>query len=394
MSSRLGQTIIVLHSSSDLYGASKIVQHTIKALSEANYRVILCLSEEGPLADEVRKVGVDVRIIRLGVLRRRYLSPAGLLNRIFVIGIAVAQLVSLCRQERPSLVYSNTTGVLVGALVARLMRVPHLWHVHEIILSPRLMRVVLGWAIKTLSDRTIVVSDAVKAHWNSINPSQPEKLLVVRNGIAVEDFAVRGAEALRAELGLKGHIAIGMVGRVHYWKGQDYFIRIAAELVRRYPDTRFVMVGDAFPGYEYLYEQLKTLAVDLGVSENIIDLRYRSDIPRILAVLDIFVLPSILPDPLPTVVLEAMAASKPVVATAHGGAVEMVVDGVTGFHIPWDNPKSVVEILEPLMNDPALRIAMGREGKRHVAEDFSPSTFEVSILEAVATTVARTRLYE
>jgi glycosyltransferase involved in cell wall biosynthesis len=97
--------------------------------------------------------------------------------------------------------------------------------------------------------------------------------------------------------------------------------------------------------------------------------------------LDIFILPSILPDPFPTVILEAMASGKPVVATAHGGAKEMILEGETGLLIPWDNPGSAAEAISDLVNNKKIREKMGEKGRSRVLDKFSPEAYRKNFTE-------------
>ncbi|OYZ00886.1 MAG: hypothetical protein B7Y37_08270 [Sphingobacteriia bacterium 28-36-52] len=144
------------------------------------------------------------------------------------------------------------------------------------------------------------------------------------------------------------------------------------------------MVGDAFPGNEYLYGNINRLKTELNLVEAVSDLGYQTDIPAILAQLDIFVLPSILPDPFPTVVLEAMAAGKAIVATNHGGATEMIESGKEGLLIPWNNAKAAAAIMEPIINDAAQRKAMGIAAAKKVRAEFSLEAFEERIVQLLS----------
>ena len=108
-------------------------------------------------------------------------------------------------------------------------------------------------------------------------------------------------------------------------------------------------------------------------------LGFRKDIPELMAAMDIFVLPSILPDSFPTVILEAMAAGKPVVATLSGGASEMLEDGKSGFLIPIGDVKKGVEAISQLIESEDLRLEMGKAGRVRVLEEFSLESFEEKI---------------
>lgn len=373
--------ILVLHSSSDLYGASKILLQTISYLSKKDHKIIVIVSEEGPLTDLIKKEGCEVRIVKLGILRRKYFTPAGLINRITAIKKATAQIKEIVSSNNIDIIYSNTTTVLAGAFLARKMNIRHVWHLHEII-TQRWLSKIIGWIVNRYSDKVIVVSNAVKKYWKQ--HVDENKITVVHNGLEYQKYLLADGASLRNELGLSEEdILIGMVGRVHPWKGQTYFLNIAKHVLDVYPDVKFIMVGDVFPGNEYLYDEIQKTKSDLGISDQVIDLGYRKDIPQILSALDVFVLPSILPDPLPTVVLEAMAAAKPVVATAHGGSTEMVVHGETGFLVPWDDASEVASIILKLISNRVTSRQFGNKGRERVKTLFSSAAYFNNIEKAL-----------
>lgn len=370
--------ILLLHSSSDLYGASRILLFTVYALKKNGHNIYVVLSEHGPLCDELTKLNVTVYVVRLGILRRKYFNPSGVLNRIVALYRAMGKLQKIIATHSIDLVYSNTTGVLAGAFVAAKKNVDHIWHIHEIINSPRWFKKLLSYLLNKYSSSLIVVSEAVKASWGEFIPA--EKFIVIHNGIDPEPFT-KSKATLRDEINVgAGTLLIGMIGRVHFWKGQDYFLRIASLIKAKNSDVKFIMVGDAFPGYEYLYDKLEQIKADLDLTGDVIDLGYRLDVSGILNGLDLFVLPSILPDPFPTVILEAMAAGKPVIATTHGGAPEMIVDGETGILIPWDNENSAYRKIKPLLESRSLRESMGMKGKQLFMQKFSLHSYEERLL--------------
>src|SRR5690606_15879524 len=151
------QKILMLHSSSDMYGASKILLITVLQLRDAGHEVHVVLSEQGPLADAIRKEGIEVHVIRLGILRRKYFSPSGLLNRLKVMRNAHRDLIRLANEKQITHLYSNTTAVLVGAWVARDLEIFHTWHIHEIIAKPKWLAWILGKLVGKCADQVIVV---------------------------------------------------------------------------------------------------------------------------------------------------------------------------------------------------------------------------------------------
>jgi glycosyltransferase involved in cell wall biosynthesis len=364
----------MLHSSSDLYGASKIFLITALLLRDSGCYVKVVLSEEGPLADQLQREGINVSIIRLGVLRRKYFNPSGLINRLGVLKSAYKQILKLLKEENINHIYSNTTAVLVGAWVARSQKIYHTWHIHEIIVQPIWLAALLGKIVESSSDQVIVVSEAVKYFWSKYVSS--EKIKVVYNGIDYTPY-FEPKRKIRNELAIgNDYLLVGMVGRVSHWKGQSYFLDVADQLCRSYSNLVFIIVGDAFPGSEHLIEEMRQKIKNIGLEKRVHTLGFRSDVPEILSELDIFVLPSILPDPFPTVILEAMASRKPVVATTHGGACEMIKENDTGYLIPWDDASKAAAKMIPLIEGEELRLEMGKKGRERVLEYFSLEAFQ------------------
>jgi glycosyltransferase involved in cell wall biosynthesis len=370
--------IILLHSSSDLYGASKILLTSVTFLTN-KFDVSVILSEEGPLAEALRKENIKVFIIRLGILRRKYFNPLGLINRFKVMKNASKKIRELVINNNIDIVYSNTAGVLIGAYVARQCKLKHVWHIHEIITTPFWFVQLIGYIVNAFSSKVIVVSEAVKVQWSKY--IDKEKIEVIYNGIDYSPYD-KHPSSLRSEISATdSNVIVGMIGRVHFWKGQEYFLKIASKIVTKNKNVRFVMVGDAFPGYESLYEKLKNIIQAENLEDYVSDLGYRTDIPNLLQGFDIFVSPSILPDPLPTVILEAMASSKPVVATGHGGACEMVLDGVSGRLIPWDNEDKAAETIEELIEKEDTRRLFGGNGRKRVLDNFSLAKYEEKLVD-------------
>ncbi len=364
--------ILFLHSSSGMYGASKILVQTIKALGDDLKKAVVCLPEDGMLKEKLEEVGAEVIIMPLGILRRKYFNPIGMINRAYNLSKASSRIKQIIRQHNIDIVYSNTTAVLAGAWATRGGMAKHVLHIHEIIEKPKFFANFIAKIIKNRSDKSIVVSNAVKKHWDGVYGGDDGKIVVIHNGIEGEQFSNGDRGKIRKEIGLDDDtLLVGMIGRVHYWKGQSYFLDMAAEMKTLHPKIKYLMVGDAFPGYEYLYDEINEKIEKLGLIDNVIQMRFRKDIHDIMSALDIFVLPSILPDPFPTVILESMHASKPIIATAQGGALEMIKHGVTGYHVPIGDAQKAKEIFAPLFDNEQQRQSFGEAGKRRVTEEFS-----------------------
>jgi len=164
-------------------------------------------------------------------------------------------------------------------------------------------------------------------------------------------------------------------GRLTPWKGQDDFLRAAAIVAERHPEARFLVVGDcvsseAERASDAAYrDDLHALADRLGIAHLVRFTGYRDDVPAVMNALDVFVLPSHF-EPFGIVVLEAMAAARPIVATAAGGVPDIVDDGREALLVPPQAPEALAEAVARLLDDPALADRLGRAAEERVRDEF------------------------
>lgn len=179
--------------------------------------------------------------------------------------------------------------------------------------------------------------------------------------------------AVRRELGLPADAPVaGMVGMLLRWKGQQVFLDAMAEVVRRLPEARAVIVGgvasDEDPGYP---GELRAQAERLGIADRVVFTGLRSDVSRLLPAFDVCVHASTLPEPFGMVIGEAMSARRPVVASAAGGPLEQIEDGVSGFLVPPGDAAAFAARIIEVLSDPELARAIGERARTTVTERFS-----------------------
>ncbi|WP_243739651.1 glycosyltransferase family 4 protein [Algoriphagus boseongensis] len=372
------RNILFLQSSSEYYGSGKIILQVLRFYKNQGLSPIVVLTGPGLIEAELQAAEIPFYIQNLGILRRKYVNPSGLLNRLNKNLQAYRFLSQLHKKYQFELVYSNTLAVVVGAYWAKRKRLPHIWHIHEILPGPAPLVSWLSGLLDSSTSKPIAVSQAVANHWQPL--LKKAKIEVIHNGIPYDEFLDAKAQ-LREDLSLSSdQILVGMIGRINPGKGQLFFLQLAKRILKNHPQVHFVLVGDPFPGYESILEEIKETISQNGLSDKISYLGFRQDIPQIMASLDIFVLPSILPDSFPTVILEAMASGKPVLATKSGGASEMVLDGETGFLIPIGDVDKGSSALEKLISEPEIRSKMGEAGKKRVLSIYSLEAFEEKII--------------
>ena len=382
--------ILALHVVSDMYGSSKVLLQAVTALQQKGHKVCVVVSEEGPLTTALQEAGIQTKIIRLGILRRRYVNFFGIINRAVVLTRAFFALKKLCKAQQIDLIYTNTAPVVVGGLLAKFTGIKNVWHLHEILEKESFMHRFFGKLINATASKVMVVSNAVYNNWAGIIDAR--KMVTVYNGYSADNLVQANDAAsitnLREHLGITSNtVLVGMVGRINNIKGQPYFIDIAAAAKAAGLNCHFVMIGDAYTGYEYLYKTLEQQIQNLGLQDMVTNLYYQPNAASLIKDLDIFVLPSIKPDSFPVVVLEAMAAGKPVIATAQGGVLEQIDDCVTGFLVPVNDANTAAEKLGVLVNSPFIRSKMGEAGKQKLQSQFSEEAFNVNIVNQICSLV-------
>jgi sugar transferase (PEP-CTERM/EpsH1 system associated) len=165
---------------------------------------------------------------------------------------------------------------------------------------------------------------------------------------------------------------VGFIGSIISSKGVHIFLKAASEMIKTSPGVQFVVVGDLETDPHYS-RKVREFAKLTNLEPKVKFVGFQDDIPQILSLLDIVVVPSRRPDPWPNVVIEAMAKAKPVVASATGGILESVRDGETGFLFPPGDWESLHKILLSLLQDEKLRRRIGATAQKHISEKFSAS---------------------
>ena len=389
--------ILYPHSSDELYGSDMVLLNLVRRLNREVFRPHVLLPTdlpyEGRLAAALSEAGVAHESLAMPVLRRRYFSLRHGPRFAGHLFSGTRGVMRIARKENAVMIHSNTNAVWGGALAASRLHLPHVWHVHELVTEPALVRRLIAWMVNRYSQRVVAISHAVADHLLTDAPALAGRITVIYDAVDTNRFspAIDG-RALRRAWGVDDdETLVGVVGRISAWKGQDFFLRAFALAAREHPRLRAVIVGDVTPGEDWRRQELQALARELGVADRVLWPGYHNDAPQVMAALDILALPSIRPEPFGMVVIEAMASGKPVVATAHGGPLESVVEGETGLLVSPRAPAEMAAALARLADATGLRMRLGAAGRKRAVTVFGfqrhVRAFQDLYLELLAETI-------
>lgn len=382
MTSRM--RILMVHNSAAFGGAERYTVDLATGLAAVGHEVTLVCSPSDPIANELGESEVEVVGIPLGMTIGWHTILGPLNEPLFWLDLYVNPLRRRFREHLRSLHADNPFDVIhvqfikerlwVGE-VARSVGAPVVWTIHSPLEPWMTSGVAAGVMSKEipLVDRVIAVSEATKDDL-TVRGMSPDRIDVIYNGLDLSWYASGDRQATRSGLNLGEELMVLVPARPHKEKGIDVLIDSAVLLRNRGVATRVFVAGES--RHRTRYQQAVQAR---GVSEIVTFLGHRTDMPDLYAAADIVCLPSF-HEGLPYAISEAMAASKPVVATDVGGVSEMVKDGATGVLIPVDEPQSLADALEHLA-DPMLRQEMGSEARTHAERLFSHETMLLATQE-------------
>lgn len=335
----------------------------IDGMLQEGWRVTAVCSD-GPFVPILRERGYRIETVSIA----RSMNPLAALR-------SMITLVRLFRRERFDVLHVHTpVAALIGRLAARIAGIPlviytaHGFYFHdEMPRRKRSLFVALERFGGRLTDLLFSQSaeDAEEAVKEGIAPR--ERVLAIGNGVDVSCFdpaRVGAGETARAALGIPAEaFVVGMIGRQVREKGVAEFLAAAADLAQRFPNIWFLLVGERLPSDHASGVEEEFSAAKARLGERLVAPGLRSDIPQMLAAMDLFCLPS-WREGMPRTIIEAMMMGKPVVATDIRGAREEVVAEETGVLVPTRAPGQLAAAIERFVRDPAWGTRLGQAGRR------------------------------
>ena len=368
--------ILYLHAGAEMYGADKVLLELIKGLDSKEFEAHVILPNDGVLVEALRQVGAQVSVLDYPILRRKYFNPKGIADYIRSYNFYAKQIALYAREHSIDMVHNNTAAVLEGIYLKRKLKLPLIWHVHEIIVKPKAISDFINMLMGRYADKIVTVSQAVANHIKQSPFIKDSQVEVIYNGVDNAVYYPMDASSIREKFDIaQDALVIGMIGRVNAIKGQNDFIEAVEPLLEKNEQAVAFLAGGVFHGEEWRLEELDNRIASSSVVSQIHRIDYYDKTSELYNMFDIFVLPSIKPDSLPTVVLEAMACSKPVVGYNNGGIAEMVVDDKSGCLVKPNRPQELSNAISLLLDSSEKREKFGRVGYQRQKELFSLESY-------------------
>lgn len=351
---------------------------------------VVVFAQENSLLDAFRATGVPIllmppsRVVRLGsgsgVLRPLQKVLQSVANAFRTLVVDSLRWAWCLRRNRIDVLHLNNSSggdheVVLGALLCRVPVVAHQRGYPQDVGDRE------RWFARHL--RAIVaISTSVQEDLARLRLTA-EKVVLIHDGIDPERIvaAASATDGVRAQFGIPSDAPlVGVVGNVKAWKGQDTLVRAMPQVLRRFPDAYCLIVGSvADEPYRALMQRH---IVEAGIAARVVFTGYQRHPAAFMAQMSVVVHTSTAPEPFGLVVLEGMALGKPVVATAHGGPTDIIVNGASGYlTLPGDDG-ALARVLVELLADAALRERVGSAGRQRLNEAFTALS-SVRALESV-----------
>lgn len=363
-------SILFLHSSDEAYGSDRMLVRLVGAAVQAGYSVTVLLPDDtGPgwLSDTLGKFEVVVKKGPLAPARRRYLAGKALPGYVRAVLRARRFIRDEWRRVEPAVVHVNSTALPAVALVRRPGPGRVVWHVHEILVSPPGLALVFRLVPLLAASRVVAISDAVADHLRRVRVHR-SRIVRIYNGVE--------ARLTDVDASVDAGVTAVFAGRLSGWKGYDLFV----DAVARVDGVSGLVAGGTPPGEEWRAGDVVRRISDAGLDGRVSYLGFVDDVGRLFRPGRIVVVPSRWPEPFGLVTVEAMLAGCAVVASAHGGSVEIIDDGVTGLLVPPGDVAALTAALERLAGDPGLRADLGARAKASAQARFGTDVFAERVI--------------
>lgn len=366
--------ILFIHQSADLYGSDKTLLQLLTYIDRKKFNPIVIIPLEGPLKEELENINIEVYITPVLKLYRNIVTPKNSIKFFSEYKKAIKFLDSLNKKYQFDIVYSNTLAVSLGMFYAKKREIKHIWHVHEIIVHPKIIAAIFPKLLNKYADSIVCNSEATLYNLTRRTPQIKDKSIVIYNG--VEQNSEVQKKVSKVDFGFKTEdIIITLVGRIYRLKGHKLLLNSFIKNFSVQKNIKLLFVGSPVIGQEKHLHEVEEIIKTNNLTEKVKILPFNKKLNSIWQITDIAVMPSTEAESFGLVAVEAMMFKKPVIGSNHGGLTEIIVNNETGILVEPNNESELTTAIQHLVDNPKIRIEMGEKGQQRAMETFSISSY-------------------
>jgi len=353
--------ILCIHQGYELYGSDRSFISSVKAIKDSfqSANLVVIIPRTGPIINELEKIGVEVEIKDMGILRKSELKKNPFK---FIFKLIKYFFISISIIKKYDLVYINTMVVLDFILASVFVKRKGFIHVREI--QTGFINLFFSIILK-LSSFSLI--------YNSI-PTEKALVFSKSNSLILENGVV--------DLGYEKNIIsdkinILVLGRINGWKGQDFFLESFSKVSKIYRDkVKIKIVGDVFEDNIHFLEKLKDIILKNGLSSCVEILGFQKDTKLLYNWSNVVIIPSKKPEPFGRVAIEAMSVGRCLIAAKHGGLVNIIENDISGFLFEPNSTLDLNNKLEFIIDNIEIIQKMSLNARRRYENYYTETIYQ------------------
>ena len=354
--------ILLISHSPNLYGAERSLLDLAEGLAHSHHSVSVLCPVPGLLSQALQRFKIPVFYIPLsGIGKGSFIE---ILTFIVFFPQNVLRLSRWMRKNKIQVVYNNTINSLYGVFAAKIAGIRSVWHIREVKPKRTFLRKIVGLGIKLMSSDAVFNSYATMKAFS--NHHIPSSWHVVYNGVETKTYQKKKTD--------NEYFVMGYAGQMAEHKKPERFLYIFSQIKNKSIKLKGIMAGNG-----PMLSKIRTIAYDLGISDDIVFTGYLTDLDSFYTDIDVLILTSD-HESFGRVLVEAMCHGRAVVAADVDGVPEVVEDGKTGHLVPAHDIAAYSKKVLELLNNPEHCQMMGYAGRRRFLERFCKSNYQQKLI--------------
>jgi len=330
----------------------------LKSLNAKKFKPLVILPGKGPLFKKIQTLGIEIKILPMNKIN--IINPLPYIKTVW-------DLVRILRHHKIDLLHCNSDICnQYGVIAAKLVGVHVVTHTRNILGKRAFQRMFLGKA------DVLIANSRACAYSYSQYISKSQRVETIYNAVDTKQFRPEGRCDLKSRFNTgNGEFVIGQIAQITPNKGQDVFIKALPQVIRAHPNVRALIVGNTvIDNSDWFLDKLKQLVKKLDLVDKVTFTGFIEDIVDMYRYLNLLVLPS-RSESFGRTIADAMAMSKPVVATRVGGLPEIISEGETGLLVPSGDSTALANAILEIIENPKLYKKFSNNGRKRVKELFT-----------------------